>query len=77
MGQVRTRYYERLDQLPPNAIPVKEYADLNGTHRSYIHVKYDRFRKGFTKNGTKYYGADPGYKIVTYHGNCYVIDNEQ
>jgi hypothetical protein len=75
MGELRHKY-ERLEQLPPNAIPVSEYADRTGTHRSYIHVKYNRFWKGFKKNGTLYYGADPGYRIVTYHKTCYVIDND-
>lgn len=76
MGQVRPRHYERLEQLPPDAIPVQVYADRIKRSRVYIYVHYERFRKGFKKNGTLYYSKDPGYKIVTYHNACYVIVNE-
>jgi len=77
MGKLRNkRYYEQVEQLSPAALPVTEYAARTGTNRSYIHVKYDRYRKGFTKEGKKYHGADPGYTIVTYHGHCYVIENQ-
>lgn len=74
MGRIQHKY-EKVDKLDPRAIPVSEYASINSTNRSYIHVKYQRFKKGFVKNGIKYYGADPGYTIVNYHGTCYVIDN--
>lgn len=75
MGRIQHKY-EKVAQLHPAAIPVSEYADLNKTNRSYIHIKYQRYKKGFVKNGTKYFGADPGYTIINYHGNCYVIENQ-
>lgn len=75
MGKLR-RKYEKVNELSPLAIPVQLYADRISRSRVYIYVKYDRFKKGFRKNGKLYYGADPGYKIVTYHNACYVIENE-
>jgi hypothetical protein len=75
MGRTNRRY-EKVAQLPPSAIPIQLYADRIKRARVYIYVHYDRFRKGFKKNGKTYYSADPGYKIVTYHNACYVIENE-
>lgn len=76
MGRLNKKY-EKVSQLPVGAIPVQLYADRINRARVYIYVHYDRFRKGFRKNGKLYYSKDPGYKIVTYHNTCYVIENEE
>ncbi len=76
MGKLQKKY-EKVTQLSPDAIPIQLYADRINRSRVYIYVHYDRFRKGFKKNGKHYYSADPGYKIVTYHNACYVIANEE
>ena len=74
MGKLNKRY-EKVSQLAPSAIPVSEYAERINRSRVYIYVKFDRFRKGFKKNGKLYHSPDPGYRIVTYHNTCYVIEN--
>lgn len=73
MGRIEKRY-EKVEQLDPRAVPLRVYAERNGMHRSYVHIKYDRFKNGFVKGDNHYYGADPGYYIVSYHGTCYVIE---
>jgi hypothetical protein len=75
MGRTNRRY-EKVETLPGNAVPIQVYADLINRTRVYIYVHYDRFRKGFKKNGKLYYSKDPGYKIVTFHNTCYVIENQ-
>ncbi len=76
MGRTNRRY-EKVEQLPGNAVPIQVYADLINRTRVYIYVHYDRFRKGFKKGNKLYFSADPGYKIVTYHNTCYVIEKDQ
>lgn len=75
MGKLK-RKYEKVEQLHPNAIPIQLYADRINRSRVYIYVRYDRFKKGFKKGGKLYFSADPGYKIVTYHNACYVVETE-
>ena len=74
MGKLQKKY-EKVTLLSPDAIPIQVYADRINRSRVYIYVHYDRFRKGFKKNGKTYFSADPGYKIVTYHNTCYVIEH--
>jgi hypothetical protein len=75
MGEI-TKKYEKVEHLDPQAVPLRVYAERNNTNRSYVHIKYDRFKNGFIKGGNRYFGADPGYHIVTFHNTCYVIDNK-
>lgn len=68
--------YEQVHVLPTGALPVGTYAREHGiSSPSYVCVKYDRFKEGYTKkDGSKGQSEDPGYKIVCYHGTNYVID---
>jgi len=75
MGRLQ-RKYEKVEQLDPRAVPVQVYADRIKRSRVYIYVHYDRFKNGFEKDDKHYYSKNPGYRIVSYHGNCYVIPNE-
>lgn len=76
MGEIKNKYDE-LDYLPKGAIPIGEYARRKKKHRSYINVKYDRFKKGFiSTNGKKYHGKDPGYTIIVWCDKPYVIEHE-
>ena len=76
MGEIKNKYDE-LEYLPQGAIPIVEYARRKKKHRSYINVVYDRFKKGFVNpNGKRYYGKDPGYTIILWCGNLYVVENK-
>lgn len=72
---MRINKYDTIDKLPANAIPVSMFAQENNFRSpAHVHTKYDRFRYGYkTKKGTLVYGSDPGYNIVSWLGNCFII----
>lgn len=67
--------YEEIDQLPKGALPVSKFARKNKiSSPAYVHVKYDRFKFGYTNTqGNFVHGEDPGYMIMCYEGTNYVI----
>lgn len=69
--------YETIEQLPAGALPVSKYAKKRKISSSaYVHVKFDRFKFGYTPPGGEFkYGPNPGYDIRDYEGTAYVIDN--
>lgn len=72
---MRINKYDKVNDLPANAIPVSLYAKENGFKSpAHVYTKYDRYRFGYkTKKGTLVHGSDPGYDIVNWLGTCLVI----
>lgn len=71
--------YDKVDSLPADALPVSEYFRRNSdsiSSTSYLHIKYDRHRFGYSgSNGTKF-APYPGYRIIDYFGQCYVTETK-
>lgn len=67
--------YEEIDELPRGALPVSKFARKKKiSSPAYVHVKYDRFKFGYTNTqGNFTHGEDPGYEIRCYEGTNYVI----
>jgi hypothetical protein len=58
--------YEKVPELPSNAIPVAKYAKDNDiSSPAYVQIKYNRHLDA----GAKY----PGYKIINWQGINFVI----
>ena len=59
--------YPKVDNIPPNSMPVSQYAKENNIAAAYVYVKYERFLNGK--------GQDPGYTIKCFLGSNFVIPN--
>lgn len=70
--------YDSVTELHSDAMTVSQYArKYKFSSASYVHVKYDRYKFGYqTKAGSKLFTEHPGYDIVDFRGNCYVINHE-
>lgn len=68
--------YDKEDILPAGALPVSTYAKRNNiSSAAYVHVKYDRFRFGYTTDkGIFKKGPAPKYRIIDYEGINYVVE---
>jgi hypothetical protein len=72
--------YEPIEQLPSMALPVSVFVSKYGRRynvrsSAYAHVKYDRHYIGYkNKSGELLHTEHPGYDIVDFHGQCYVIN---
>jgi len=62
--------YEKIDVLPPNALPIGVFARKQGINHNYVYVKHDRH---FHPKPGKNPGAYPGFVIRCWHGTNYVI----
>jgi len=68
--------YDSIKSLPDNALPVSLFAkQFDFKSASYVHVKYDRYKFGYkNKRGETLFASYPGYDIINFKGNCYVIN---
>lgn len=69
--------YDNMEILQPGALPVSKFARKKKmSSPAYVHVKYDRFKFGYTNSSGNFtHSPDPGYKIICYEGTNYVIEN--
>jgi hypothetical protein len=67
--------YDEEKVLPEGATPVSLYAkEEEISSPAYVHVKFDRFKFGYTTKAGKFTKApNPGYKIISYKGSNYVV----
>ena len=58
--------YNKVEELPPNAVKVSLYADrINQKNPAYICIVYDRYLAGK--------GSKPEYSIINWQGMNFVV----
>jgi len=74
----RKNKYPTVDSVPDNALPVTDFAQkFKIKNPSYVHTMYDRHLFGAPlKHGGKSFREHPGFDIISFKGNCYVINYE-
>ena len=74
--RIKGTNYPFIKQLPPDALPVREYADKENVSVAAIYMRFDRFMQGYTtKAGTISKLKDPGYSIKCYKGMNFIVFN--
>lgn len=71
--------YNPIDQLPADAMTVNQFSKkYKFSSPSYVHMKYMRYFFGYkTNKGTKSRTDYPGFDLVDFKGNCYVIVKDE
>lgn len=71
--------YSSIELLPASAMTVNQFAKkFKFSSPSYVHMKYMRYFFGYkTNKGVKSHTQYPGFDIVDFKGNCYVIVKDE
>lgn len=63
---MRSTKQEVIDNLPSNAVTIRQYAEDTGVAVGYVYIKYQRSLEG---------KATTNYKVVSFQGINFVIPN--
>lgn len=71
--------YTAVETLPAEAITVSQFArKYKFSSPSYVHLKFTRYKFGYKSGiGTDLKAEYPGYDLVDFRGNCYVIVKDE